>query len=164
MCYQIWKRRYVMRLIGVDPGKLTGVCSLNIDENKEIHNVEHLELDPMGYGNYIEQVYKDWRVAGNKPIVVCESFIITAATAKKSPQPYSLELIGVTKFFMAKAGIQLVFQTPAQAKRLASNDILKAAGLYKATKGGHAADSARHLCYYLMTEMHALQDAIRATM
>ena len=151
------------RLIGVDPGLATGVCSLCLDDNNEIQYVEHLELDPMGYGHYIEQVYKDWRTTGNRPIVVCESFIITAATAKKSPQPYSLELIGVTKFFCAKADIKLVFQTPAQAKRLATDEILKAAGIHKPSKGGHQNDAARHCCYYLMTEKGALQDAIRAT-
>lgn len=155
-----------IRVIGIDPGLATGLVSIAIDEEGNLSDVEALELDQMGLGHYMETVYGQWRTLGIRPTVVIESFTITAATAKNSPAPWSLENIGVVRYFCGKAGFDLVFQTPAQAKRLATDDILKASGLYFKGNGfkGHANDAARHVCYYLMTSKGMLHDAIRKTM
>src|SRR5690242_210005 len=104
-----------MRLIGCDPGLVTGLVSLTVDNN-EINNVEALQVDQMGLGHYMESLYGQWRLKGEKPVVICESFIITPQTGKNSQAPWSLENIGIVRFFCAKAGMPLVFQTPAQAK------------------------------------------------
>ncbi len=152
-----------MRVIGIDPGKTTGIMSVSVDEGN-LTSVEPLEVDHMGLGHYMETVYGQWRVNGAKPTIVIESFTITQATAKNSQAPWSLEGIGIVRFFADKAGLPLVFQTPAQAKRLATDEILKAAGMHFPSKGGHQNDAARHCCYYLMTQLQLLQDAIRATM
>ena len=156
----------MLRIVAIDPGKITGLVSLTIDEEGNLENVEAHEIDHMGVGHYMEMLYGQWRSTGVKPIVVIESFTITAATAKNSPAPWSLETIGIVRYFCDKAGFELVFQTPAQAKRLATDDILKAAGLYFKGNGfaGHANDAARHACYRLMTANGMLQDAIRSTM
>lgn len=153
------------RYVGIDPGKATGICSVAINpDTGDLAFVECLEVDHMDLGHYMETVYGQWRSLGVKPTIIIESFTITAATAKNSPAPWSLEAIGLVRFFCGKAGFDLVFQTPAQAKRLATNELLKAAGLYVPSPGGHQADAARHVCYYLMTNKGLLQDAIRATM
>ena len=151
------------RLIGIDPGLVTGICSVT-EFADEVTNIEHMEVDQVGLGHYMEMLYGQWRKNGARPIVICESFIITPQTGKNTQAPWSLENIGIVRFFCSKAGIQLVFQTPAQAKRLASDEILKAAGMHSPSKGGHQNDAARHVAYYLMTELQLLQDAIRATM
>lgn len=150
-------------IVGIDPGLVTGVVSLSLLDG-DLHNVDAMEFDQMGLGHYMEQLYGTWRREGDKPIVVIESFTITPQTGKNTQAPWSLENIGIVRFFCAKAGIPLVFQTPAQAKRLASDAILKAAGLHFPSKGGHQNDAARHIAYYLMTELNLLHDAIKATM
>lgn len=152
------------RVIGIDPGKASGICSVSIDEEGNLNSVEALEVDHMGLGHYMEMVHGQWRVNGTKPTIVIETFTITSQTAKNSAAPWSLEGIGLVRYFADKAGFKLVFQTPAQAKRLATNELLKAAGLYVPTPGGHQNDAARHVCYYLMTDKGLLQDAIRKTM
>ena len=150
------------RIIGIDPGLTTGICSVGVTDG-ELTCIEHLQLDQMDTGHYIEGVYKNWRREGDKPIIVMESFLITAATAKNSQAPWSLEVIGNVRFFCGKGGFTLKFQTPAQAKRLASDEFLKACGLY--AKGlPHATDAARHVFTYLVTEEGLLQDAIRGTL
>lgn len=154
-----------MRVVGIDPGLATGLVSVNIDDDGNLGAVEAYELDQMGLGHYMETLYGQWRSLGTKPTIVIESFTITAATAKNSPAPWSLENIGVVRYFSQKADFPLVFQTPAQAKRLATDDILKAAGLYFKGNGfkGHANDAARHVVTYLMTTKGLLHDAIKAT-
>lgn len=147
------------RLIGIDPGLVTGVVSLSVFEN-EIHNVEALQLDQMALGHYMETVHAQWRKCGDRPIVICESFTITPQTGKNSQAPWSLENIGIVRFFCGKAGFELVFQTPAAAKRLATDPVLKAAGLYWPGKG-HAVDAARHIFLYMVTKLKVGQEALK---
>lgn len=139
------------RIIGIDPGLVTGICSFSVFDN-EIHNPEPLEIDQMGLGHFMEHICGQWRLTGAKPQVVIESFIITPQTGKNSQAPWSLENIGIVRFFCNKAGIDLKFQTPAQAKKLITDDVLKTAGLYFKGKG-HNRDAARHALYHLIADL-----------
>lgn len=85
---------------------------------------------------------------GERPIIVCEDFIFTTATAKKTRQTWSTEGIGVLRYLSAKYQVSFIIQGPAAAKRFAIDDKLKAMGWYYPTKGGHRNDAARHLLLY----------------
>lgn len=142
-----------MRLIGIDPGKVTGLCSINVDEEGILNSVEHFEFDHMAIGHYMEQVYNDWRKFGNKPIIIIESFTITQATAKNSQAPWSLETIGLVRYFSAKADIHLEFVNPSSHKSLVTKDLLNLAGLWYPSKGGHANDAASVVMWYTLTSL-----------
>ena len=81
---------------------------------------------------------------------MCESYVITASTLRKTRgENWSLESIGALRWMANKHRVEFVLQTPADAKRFADDRKLKAAGWYFPTPGGHANDAARHLMLYL---------------
>jgi hypothetical protein len=86
-----------------------------------------------------------------RPVVVCEAYIITSETAKKSRQYEPLELIGTLRFLTHLLELEFELQTPTQAKRFSTDDKLKAAGWWVPGQG-HGMDAARHLLRYMMTK------------
>lgn len=79
--------------------------------------------------------------------VICEDFIITAETVKKSRQYWSLEGLGALRFMCMEYQVPFTVQTPAAAKRFATNEKLKKVGWYRPGKD-HANDAARHLMVF----------------
>lgn len=127
-----------MNVLAVDPGKTTGWATLSHDGS-------------LGFGEDPWSDYLRWFEATTQfyDVVVCESFHITASTAKKSFQPWSLEAIGVMRFLLSKHGKDLVLQSPGEAMSFSTNDKLKAAGMWVVGKP-HARDAARHLLLYMV--------------
>lgn len=139
------------RILALDPGKTTGTAY----HDTETGDVEFRQLnfdDTCQYAGTLTAKH------GESLLIVAESFIITANTAKNSQAPWSLELIGVARFFSRfYCGRDLRLQSPASAKRFSSDERLRMLGWYN--KGmGHANDAARHLLLleatrgYLTTE------------
>jgi hypothetical protein len=134
-------------ITAVDPGGTTGVCLYGTDKPLE---PELLELP-----NGVMGVSDWWR--NDRPLcadaIVMESFRLDGRTEKPDLSP--VEIIGwaKVKFSAQKFGGQYIyFQTPAQAKSIITNDVLKRAGLYPKrgnVKGGHGIDALRHALYYL---------------
>jgi hypothetical protein len=130
----------MIRFVGVDPGKVTGLTSFTVDENDGINCVEHYQVGLHGAGQYFEDPLANW---GSPDVIVCmESFIITPGTTKKTQAPWSLETIGVVRYFVEKAGGSLRMSAPSAHKKLISDDVLKRAGLHFPGEG-HATDAAR---------------------
>jgi hypothetical protein len=125
-------------IIAVDPGKMTGWAHLRLG----MFNSGQMPLSD--YLVWFDQVLEE----GLQPTVVCEDFIYTTETAKKTRQTWSTEGIGVLRFLTAKYGFGFHVQTPADAKRFSTNAKLKAMEWYRPSKGGHANDAARHLLLY----------------
>jgi hypothetical protein len=101
------------------------------------------EYDEVATGNLIDHFTKTGGV------VVCEAYIITAETLRRSRQTASLELIGVAKHFARTRDCTFVMQTASSAKKFCTDDRLRAAG-WKQRGLGHADDALRHLCTYLV--------------
>ena len=127
------------QIIAVDPGKVTGWAVLGI---------EGLYTGGEGSLHDILASIETLLIEGDKPIIVCEDFIFTTATAKKSRQTWSTEGIGVLRYLAARYQVSFIIQGPAAAKRFAIDDKLKAMGWYHPTPGGHRNDAARHLLLY----------------
>ena len=127
------------RFVGIDPGLVTGLCSFTILED-EVGCVEHYQINHIGVGQYFEDRSNDWGKPG--VIVAMESFIITPGTTKKTQAPWSLETIGIVRYFVEKSGGQLRMSAPSAHKKLISDDVLKRAGLHFPGEG-HATDAAR---------------------
>lgn len=124
-----------MRILAIDPGKMSGYVEWwgNV--------IEHGELRQFEMCSYVARNPVD--------LVVCESFIITPATIKKTRQAYSLEIIGAVRYICGTIGQKFQLQTPAQAKSFADDARLKRENLWFPTTGGHTNDAARHLCLAL---------------
>lgn len=139
---------YARVIYCLDPGLKSGACVFGLNPGEEPVLLWSAEQD-------VHEVIPIFRSIMNmypKLEVVCERFVITAQTAKKSPQPWSIEIIGTVKQTMRdfdRSEDEIFFQKPADAMRLFPNTALKKLGYWH--KGGkdHANDSIRHGLLYL---------------
>lgn len=124
-----------MRIIAVDPGGTAGVAFGAFHEGVP-PDVTLFEMTPHEALFY---------VGDSLPVdlVVCESFIPRPGV--RTWQPDALEMIGALRYLCRVAGVRFELQSPASAKRLATNARLDALGWRHRTPGGHADDAARHL-------------------
>lgn len=131
-------------MIGIDPGKTTGwarYVDLTPGGDHDTSNFDSGQEELLSILNWVYSIL----LLGARPRLVCEDFIITPETAKKSRQTEPLDGIGALKWMASYFDTDLKMQTPASAKKFATDDKLKHIGWYYPTKGGHANDAARHL-------------------
>ncbi len=79
--------------------------------------------------------------------VVCERFTINMQTIKNSQAPYSLEQIGILRQLMLDGDLEpdnIAFQSPADAKKMFPNEVLKKLDYWHRGGEGHANDAIRH--------------------
>lgn len=127
-------------ILAVDPGGTTGICLLRREPVELVWSYEA--------GTWLDtarKVDETLREHGADVDVVVERFTITQQTTKNSQQTLPLELIGMVRLLtMIHTGAEITLQSPADAKRFASNPRLKALGLWHVGGGGHALDAIRH--------------------
>ena len=131
------------RIFAVDPGKVTGWCFYETGSPSSFtaDEAEHMEF--LALARRVIEL-------GRCDTVVCEDFIITVNTVRKTQgQLWSLEQRGVLRYLAHEHGVNFKLQRPADAKRFATDKKLRAAGWYRPTAGGHQNDAARHLLTYL---------------
>jgi len=131
-------------IIAVDPGKMTGWARLNA-----AGSFESGEQSLYATLYFIHETMKQG--VGSKLEIICEDFIFTKETLKKSRQIYSTEGIGALRYLTELYDVPFYIQTPAAAKRFSSNEKLKQVGWYRPGKG-HANDAARHLLLHAVKE------------
>lgn len=125
-------------VIAFDPGLTTGWARLN-----EAHRFTSGQDE---WYPVFHTFYETVR-SGTKPIVVCEDFIYTKETLKKSRQTWSTEGIGLLKFLAVRYQLDLTIQAPADAKTFSTKQKLERLGWW--TPGqDHANDASRHLLLY----------------
>lgn len=146
-----------MRFVGVDPGLVTGLCSFTILDG-EVACVHHLQLDHIGTGQYFAERSNSWRPEAS--VVAMESFIVTPGSLKKNFQAYSLETIGLVRYFVETAGGKMRMSAPSAHKKLISDDVLKRAGLHFPGEG-HATDAARVALHVAIVDHKLLTWALR---
>lgn len=88
------------------------------------------------------------RHAMHERVVVCESFIIGPHTAKHTQAPWSLEVIGVMRWFTHRYGAKFVLQKPVDAKGFVPDARLKKVEWFTPGRD-HENDALRHLYLYL---------------
>lgn len=132
-------------LIGIDPGLATGLCVIDITDMSNPVSLEDCILTVDEFFGKMDELVKKYMDIS----IVCEDFHITTETAKKTPQPYSLWLIGVCKYFSWSHGIPLTLQSPSQ-KPFATDDRLRAVGWWVKNSAGHSNDSYRHVMVWIL--------------
>lgn len=129
-------------IITVDPGVTTGFGRAVLDQGQFTDVWFDQDTDE---GRFLGIVWDELRENGQDTVIVCEAYIITAETLRKTRQTASLELIGALRWMAGFHGAHFELQQPAQAKKLATDARLKAIGWWNKTTRDHANDAARHL-------------------
>lgn len=150
-----------MRIIALDPGGTTGVCTYCSDG---LEQFKRYELS----GEHHDQLLNDINLFC-PDVVIYERFQYQRRELDKgvSLSLASVEYIGVIKLAKQqnefdKYTWQLVEQTPAQAKNLWTDDKLKKLSLWASSP--HERDATRHLLYYLVVALNQREwiDRLRA--
>lgn len=136
-------------LIALDPGKSSGLSIIDISDLSKPEIWWTAELDQFSTCSKIEEWLMDHSDDAEYELV-CESFHVTPATAKKSPGQWSSEIIGTTRYLCEKYGVRFTLQTPTAAKNFVDNARLRDLGLWHRGGEGHANDSLRHAVLYLV--------------
>ncbi len=124
-------------LLSVDPGLTTGWMTLDEDRF-----AQHGQDD---FPTFVQRAYS--LTYSYPACIIVERYTITAETLKKSRQHTALEVIGYLKGIAGLRYIPVLFQSPSDAKRLATDERLKEIGWW--TPGAdHANDAARHMFLY----------------
>lgn len=133
-------------LLSVDPGLATGAVLIDMRDPENPAPVWDAELTIQEFYAMIEHTVASY---GTELAIVWEDFHITVETAKKTPQPWSLHLIGVMLYFCWKYDIPCATQSPVR-KGFATNDKLRHVGFWHKGGEGHANDAYRHAMIYLV--------------
>lgn len=140
-----WRVRTV---VAVDPGKMTGVALVRVTSIIKHYGFEFPEDAAVDY--YLDEI----PVVLHNPLsdegveVVCESIIISTATAKKSQDVQaSIRQIGVLQHLCRRKGIKFTLQPPSD-QAFGTDELLRALGWW--TVGSdHARSASRHAAKYL---------------
>ena len=124
-------------IVAIDPGVTTGVAWWTQDGFASDQFDEHT------FYRWIDQ--RAWNIAH----LQCESFIINAATVRKTVVYDSLYLIGYLRYKAYQNNFPMAFTKPADVMGPFPDAALKRAGFFNKGKG-HANDAARHLAHHLV--------------
>lgn len=130
-------------VLAVDPGKMTGWAWWG--QQAGVWRFESGELPHLEFLRWADTIVQPHLF----PFVVCENFIITAATLKKSRgESWSLKQIGCLEYWCAVRGVDFTLQKSADGLTFGSTERLKQIGFYVPGKG-HSNDASSHLITWL---------------
>jgi hypothetical protein len=136
-------------ILSVDPGGTTGWCTFDAERfmSERIGPVP-AEAE---FADFLIRA-DHWLASNDRVTVVCERYVVSMETVKKSRGDvnWSMESIGVLRHLCRKYGHTFVLQNVADAKKLASNELLKQVGWW-ARGQDHGRDAIRHLILWLAT-------------
>ncbi len=151
----------MIHMWAVDPGKISGWCHLSVHEG-EVSCFNSGETDHIGIGNMLSDNQALISASNKKEIeltIAVEKFVMNA---KISPQPWSLETIGLIRYFAARYQIPFVEVLPSAHKNLISDDVIKRAGLWTPGKG-HARDAVSVALWFLIAKRGLLKEYLKET-
>jgi hypothetical protein len=131
-------------LLSIDPGLMTGVCLIDISDMDNPSPLWDHEWTIMEFHDNIGGL-----ISGGNIEVVIEDFKITTETAKMSPQPWSLHLIGVVLYLCYLHGVNVSLQKPSQ-KPFATTERLQSVGFWSKGTEGHSIDAYRHAMIWIV--------------
>lgn len=134
-----------LHVIGVDPGKFTGVAHWTRDK---FYSTELAYEDVVPYvRGILEQVQRD----GDRVFVGCQRFYVGPTTHKKSAQPHAMQLQGALETLCLQFDFPIFeLQDSASAHKVGRDSELRRLNMWKQTRDGHANDAARHVLLTLL--------------
>lgn len=142
--------------LAVDPGK---VCGIALWHPMDTFQLKTDELLPVEVAKLVHDL---WNNTMGQLLVITERFQISERTIKTALSLEALDVNGWLEIEAQRKGFDLVYQSPAQAKRFSTDEKLKALDWFERTKDGHANDAARHMLVYLMSNTGARRALIPA--
>lgn len=142
-----------MKLLGIDPGLMTGVCMIDFTD---IENPIVLMSEELTIEEFYDKIDS---LVDEAKFVVAEDFIINADTGKKGAKGWSLELLGITKYLCYHKGKNIFLQPPSDKVSM-TNEILREAGFWSKGSAGHDNDSLRHALLWLMRRSSKLLEKL----
>ena len=136
-------------IIAIDPGLASGCAHVTVNPTG-FTIVSTAELAPRETGEWLRtslRLVPDHDATA----VVIEKFTITAKTAQNSQAPWSLEVIGQSRWIVWEEigpERQLIVQSPADSMAAFKNDRLRALGLWHRGGHGHAVEALRHVALF----------------
>jgi hypothetical protein len=137
-----------MIVVFLDPGKLTGLSSYNY----ETGTFKTRELNLLNLGSWLEA----YTLLNDEVSVGWESFRITAATARNTQAPWSLEAIGVARYISANYGYTILPEAAPGERLVATPAMLRAIG-WK-TWGKDSLSASQHLLAWMLRERRLPQE------
>lgn len=134
-------------IIAIDPGLANGCAHVRLADGA-FQVVSTAELDPFETGDWLEDRIASVDLATASFVI--ERFTITAKTAKNSQAPWSLEVIGQTRWILRQRapGSVLHVQSVSDSKAAFTNDRLRSYGLWHRGGAGHAVEALRHVALF----------------
>lgn len=142
-----------MIIVGVDPGKTTGLCVLSattpLDARVLFHAQVPVEDMPRTFSALLDAFEVDY--------VALERFTISGETVKKSRTSAPMDVIGGVKFLcqLHDPEVEVVQQSRSDAKTAYPPERLAELGIL--VQGTHARDAAKHAMLSLHTRHNHLQ-------
>jgi hypothetical protein len=137
------RRRAREYILAIDPGMTTGLAYLRRDD---LDSYRAVQLPWMSTCDLIRNTCEHH---GDRLDVVYERFTISVRTAKIAPAPWSLEVIGVARYFSQLCTGQDAIEYE-QKPPFATDARLKILGWYTPSQGGHMNDAGRQLLNHLV--------------
>lgn len=148
----------LLHIWGFDPGKVTGWSHLSVRDGEvslfRTGEADHIEIGDMLLNNpaFSHDLYgSDVEIA-----FVCESY---KPNPRQTPAPWSLETIGLIRYFASHYNIPFILVQPSEHKSLITDQRIKNAGLWTPGKR-HANDSVSIALYYLIKEKGLLTSCL----
>lgn len=139
-------------ILGIDPGLATGLCLIDTSEPTNPRLVWSEEVDMLKFYELVPDTLDKYQ---GEISVVCENFLISVSTAKKSPAPWSLELIGLSRYLCTIRDIPFIVQNPNE-REISTHPMIKHFGLWHRGGEGHANQAIRHCFAYLLKQSRGL--------
>lgn len=135
-------------IIAIDPGLANGCAHVRVTPDG-FQIVSTTELPPIETGQWLHHAITSVVGIGSTEFVI-ERFTITAKTAQNSQAPWSLEVIGQTKWIVAERapGHVINVQSVSDSKAAFTNDRLRKYGLWHVGGKGHAVEALRHVALF----------------
>ena len=142
-------------VLALDPGKANGWAFIDLESST-------WSAGECDFDDLTARLRRAVQTYGGGLQIVSERFIIGPQTHKNSQAPWSLEMIGVARYFASMTDCPLILQGASEAKNFAFNGRLKALDWWKGG-AGHADDASRHLLLHLVTRRKWWSEALDST-
>lgn len=126
-----------LRVLGVDPGKTCGYVLLSVRPLKVMEWAQiPVERAPAEFQRLTELA----------SLVAVERYTVRPAMAGNAltPQYDAMYVVGGLLFLARLGNVPMRIQTPADAKNVFSDHVLRELGYYETVSGPHARDALRH--------------------
>lgn len=136
-------------IIAIDPGLASGVAHVIVGpEGFTIVTTD--ELAPWETGEWLRASLRLVPDPDTTAVVI-ERFTITAKTAQNSQAPWSLEIIGQSRWIVwdeISPERDLILQSVSDSQAAFTNDRLRSFGLWHRGGHGHAVEALRHVALF----------------